>query len=214
MPLGEGPGPSIRLTLFGDMPLPDWCGSPGSGEPWAGFARARDLLARKDGDRAATELESIVATAGLESRHYLQAWQVLRELGREPAPAEAKRVLGVVVEVALDKGLDLLAAYADGHARYYNFSGAGVVWERPDDSLDEPVARLLSAGQAVTDNIGPWEGPRPGVPPKGQVRFSMLTPSGTHFGQATFEAFAGDPLAANVLQAATGLMQRLIEKSA
>jgi hypothetical protein len=211
-PLGEGPGPSIRRTLFGDMPLADWCGGRATGEPWTRFARARDLLAKKDTDRAAAELERIVATPGLESRHYIQAWQVLREIGRAPAEAEADRVFGVVVEVSLDTGLDLLAAYADRHARYYNFSGAGVVWERPDGSLDEPITRLLDAGQAVADNTGTWDEPRPGVPPKGQVRFSTLTPGGIHFGQGTFEAFAGDPLAGSVLGAATALMQQLIEK--
>jgi hypothetical protein len=212
MPLGEGAGPSIRRTLFGDMPLADWCGGRASGEPWTRFARARDLLTRKDTDRAAAELERIVATAGLESRHYLQAWQVLREIGRSPAEGEADRVLGVVVEVSLDAGLDLLAAYADRHARYYNFSGAGVVWDRPDGSLDAPIARLLEAGQAVADNTGTWDEPRPGVPPKGQARFSMLTPGGIHFGQGPLDAFAGDPLASRVLGAATALMQQLIER--
>jgi hypothetical protein len=29
--------------------------------------------------------------------------------------------------------VDLLAAYADRTARYYNFSGASVVWDHPTD---------------------------------------------------------------------------------
>ena len=46
-------------------------------------------------------------------------------------PEKAQDVLGVVVEVAMEKGLDLVAGYADHHARY-NYSGAAIVWERTE----------------------------------------------------------------------------------
>ncbi|GAB2962493.1 hypothetical protein GCM10027048_33810 [Hymenobacter coalescens] len=91
-------------------------------------------------------------------------------------------MLGVVVEVGMEQGFDLVAAYADGTARYYNYSGAGVVWERPDDSLAAPVQALLAAGERVVGQIGPWEQPRPAAPPQGSARINMLTPAGLHFG--------------------------------
>lgn len=91
---------------------------------------------------------------------------------------EAKRLDGVVVEVALDQGLDILAAYADHSARYYNYSGSAVIWERPDPSLDAHIDALLAAGAAILAQIGAWEGARCPAPPRGQSRISMLAPVG------------------------------------
>ena len=119
----------------------------------------------------------------------------------------------MVVEVGLDEGLDIVAAYADKTARYYNFTGAGVVWERPDASLDAEMSALLEAGAGVVAKIGPWEKGRPAPPPRGQVRINMLTPSGLHFGQGAFEKLAADPLAGPVLSAASVLLQALIAKT-
>jgi hypothetical protein len=129
------------------------------------------------------------------------------------APVDAKQVLGVVVEVGLEGGLDLLAAYADHTARYYNYSGAGVVWEHADASLDAQIDVLLACGQTISDVIGPWEGERPAPPPTGEVRINLLTASGLNFGQAPFEVLSRDSLAGPALAAATALMQSLIAKT-
>jgi hypothetical protein len=135
-----------------------------------------------------------------------------RFLGWAP-PVNAKQVRGVVVEVGLEGGLDLLAAYADQTARYYNYSGAGIVWERGDASLDAQIDVLLACGQTICDRIGPWEGERPAPPPTGQVRINLLTPSGLHFGQGPLELLSRDGLGGPALAAATALMQSLIAKS-
>jgi hypothetical protein len=105
-------------------------------------------------------------------------------------------------------GLDTLAAYEDLSARYLNFSGAAVIWDHPDSSLDGEIHGLLAAGRELLAKIGPWEGPRPPVPP-GRARISLLTPSGLHFGQAEPRLLSRDGMAAPVLQAATALMQAL-----
>ena len=211
------PPPSgIREVLFGDLPLLEWP-RPDSGltttEPWTWFVAAQQALAASNPAEAEVQLRQVLATEGLESRHYLQAWQALRELGQQPAEAEARQVLGVVVEVGMNQGLDIVAAYADGSARYYNYSGAGVVWERPDDSLDAPLQALLVAGQRVAAHVGIWEEPRPDAPPTGSVRISMLTPGGLRFGQAPFDTLWQDALGGPVLAAAQGLMTALIAKS-
>ncbi|UOQ72994.1 hypothetical protein [Hymenobacter cellulosilyticus] len=135
--------------LFGDLPMAQWPASDSdlrTVEPWSWFAAAQQAQAQQDAVTAEQALRRVLATAGLESRHYLQAWQALRELGVTPPADTAKQVLGVVVEVSLEQGLDLLAAYADGSARYYNYSGAGVVWENPDDSLAPLIRALLGPG--------------------------------------------------------------------
>ena len=208
--------PAIRDILFGDLPFSQWPnGSATSvdGEPWLSFISARNQLDSANQESAKQTLRRILEMPDLESRHYLQAWHFLRELGESPTDRDAKRLYGVVVEVALDEGLDIVAAYADHTARYLNYSGAAIVWERPNESLDQAIDSLLAAGRMVAAQIGPGEGPRPAAPPKGQVRISMLVPSGLHFGQGPFDALSGDPLGGPVIAAAMQLMQSLITRT-
>ena len=209
--------PAIRDVLFGDLPFSEWPGRSATSvdaEPWLSFVQARDQLNSGDKENSKQTLQQILKMPDLESRHYLQAWHFLRELGESPSDGEAKRLYGVVVEVALDEeGLDIVAAYADHTARYFNYSGAAVVWERADESMDPAIDSLLEAGRVVAEKIGPWEEPRPPAPPNGQVRISMLAPSGLHFGQGPFDALSRDPLGGPVIAAAMQLMQSLIAKS-
>jgi hypothetical protein len=209
-----GPNP-IRETLFGDMPLDQWppkAVAPNE-SPWGLFVSARQHLAVGNQTDALATWRQIVETPNLEPRFYLQAWHFLRQHGQMPPPDVAKRLLGVVVEVGMPKGLDLLAAYPDHSARYYNYSGSGVVWEHPDTSLDAAIDHLLNASRQIVARIGPWEGARPAPPQHGSARLSFLPPSGLHFGQGPMEALSRDPMAGRVLQSATVLMQTLIAKA-
>jgi hypothetical protein len=200
----------LRDTLFGDVPLSSWVSEPRPNlEPWATFAQACDARAAGRTSEAVDRLRAVAAMASLESRHYLQAWHALRELGVHPEPETAKRVYGAVVEVTLQNGLDVLAAYADRTARYLNWSGAAVVWEAPDARFDAEIAAVLNPGQVIAQRIGPWEKARRGPPPAGHVRLNLLTPSGLHFGEGPMEVLARDALAGPLVAAATALMQRL-----
>jgi hypothetical protein len=202
----------MRDTLYGDTPINAWPpDSAPAAEPWASFGRARQMLARGDRDGAVAQWQRIAGTPSLESRHYVQVWNFLREQGVQPPPEQAKHVYGVVVEYMMEQGLDLLAAYEDGSARYYNYSGAGVIWEKPDNRLEAPIKLLLTVGGKVAAAIGPWEGARPGMPPKGSIRLSMLTPSGLHFGQGEFNALNADPMGKALIGAATHLMVQMTE---
>jgi hypothetical protein len=207
------PNPS-RETLFGDMPLEQWPGGEVSSDsfPWCTFVSARSHFAARRQSEAIACWQQIVERPGLEPRHYLQAWHFLRQHGQQPPAELAKQVIGVVVEVAMSEGLDLLAAYTDHSARYYNNWGAGVVWEHPDTSLDIAIDQLLEASKHVVAQIGPWEESRPGPPPRDSARLSFLTPSGLHFGQGPTSALSRDPLGGRVLQLATELMRALVAK--
>jgi len=90
-------------------------------------------------------LQQILERRDLESRHYLQTHHSLRELRVAPPQGEEKQVLGVVEEVGMNGGADLVVGYADHHARHYNYSGAAIVWERPNDTLDEATDELSGA---------------------------------------------------------------------
>jgi hypothetical protein len=205
----------IRETLFGDMPIEQWPRPNAEIElfPWITFASAREHLASGRREAAFDCWRQIIEHRGLEPRQYLQAWHFLRQHGEAPPPDVAKQVLGIVVEVAMPEGLDLLAAYPNHSARYYNFSGAGVVWEHPDSSLDPAIDQLLEASRQVVAQLGPWKEARPAPPPRDHARLSFLTPSGLHFGQGPMDVLARDPLGAQVLQLASELMRALIAKT-
>jgi hypothetical protein len=205
--------PQIRDTLFGDMPMSRFLAISSEVlalEPWSSFLVAKQLIDSGEPKAAAEDLQQIIGTPQLESRHYLQAWHFLRELGMNPHKDEERTLLGVVVEVGMEKGLDLVAAYPDHHARYYNFSGAGVVWERPNDLLDKAIDDLLRVGMATAQAVGVWKENRPPAPARGQARINLLTPGGLRFGQGPIDALGKDRLGGPVLASAFRLMQALI----
>jgi hypothetical protein len=211
-PVSGGTSLAMRELLFGDVAV--WPERDDlTGEPWRSFIEARRALGAGDREKAIARLRGILEQPDLEPRQILQAWHALRLAGESPPEELAKRLEGVVVEVGLDGGLDLLATYRDLSARYVNFSGAAIIWEHPDASLDADVEALLAAGRRVVAVIGPWERPRPPPPGTGEVRINFLTPSGLHFGQAPYQQLASDGLGGPVLAAAVRLMQALIEKS-
>ena len=205
--------PEIRDTLFGDQTFEVVASHGASGEPWQSFTAAKAALDSGATDDCVKVLTDIVNREGLESRHYLQGWHFLRQLGAMPTGEKAKQLYGMVIEVGFQNGLDLIAAYPDFHARYYNYGGAAVIWERPDASLDESVQNLLNAGSVVVAKTGPSNQPRPPAPPQGQARINMLTPSGRHVGQAPLQALSKDPLGGPVMAAAFTLMQELVKKT-
>ncbi len=129
-----------------------------------------------------------------------------------PPAEKAKIVYGVVVEVGMKNSADIVAAYSNYTARYLHHSGAGVIWERPDASLDAEIDALLKAGQAVANVIGPWEQARPAAPQGENVRLNMLTPSGLHFGYGAFQNLYNEPMGRSIIDPATRLMQGLTAK--
>jgi hypothetical protein len=183
------------------------------GEPWLTFIAARKAVFEGRPAEAIELWQKINQMSNLEARHYAQAWHFLRSQDVRP-PAEIERLLlGVVVEVPMQGGLDLLAAYPDHHARYYNFNGSGIIWEHPNASLDPAIDALLEAGRRIVSTIGIWEGPRPPSPPLGQMRVNVISPSGLHFGQGPTQAMAQDALAGPAFNAAAALMQQMIAQA-
>jgi hypothetical protein len=205
----SAPANEIRETLFGDMPLSYWGTGKPAAEPWASFARAKNLIELGDAPEAAGALLEIVQMPGLEARHYLQAHYFIRQLGYRLHGE--KELLGVVVEAAMPGGLDLLAVYEDYTVRYYNYAGTGAVWERPNAFLDEDISRVLQAGQAIMERIGPWAGPRPDAPKEGNARINLLTSDGLHFGEGPMHLLMNDPLGGTLLKASLGLIERLLD---
>ena len=184
----------LRDLLFGDVPLAEWTGDD---EPWALFR-----------DPTPENLHAVLATPGLDSRHYLEAWFGLRTLG-ERAPAT---LYGVVLDVPVDGGVDTLAAYPDHSARYLNHSGAAIVWDRTDPAIAGHIDAVLQAAAPLLGLAGVWEGERPPLR-TGLARVSLLCADGLHFGEGPAAPFIASAEAGPVFAAGIALMQALIAVS-
>lgn len=202
---------AFREVLFGELPLKKM-GRDSDEPPSSHFAEARHLLLAGKKEEAAIALKKVLDSPDLDSLYYLQAWHFLRPLGHKPDADEALRVLGVVIDVYLPTGLDLLAAYADHTARFYSHSGAAAVWLHADTSLDADIDRLINAGAAIVQQRGPRDIPHPEPPPLNQMRMSFLTPGGICYGQGPEGELGADPNANEVLAASSNLINKLKAK--
>lgn len=200
----------LRPVILADDDLAGYVGrlADSDGSPWSSFVRAVRLAAA-DPDGAVAALEEVLALPELETRVALQAWRGLRDLGQSPPADQARVVRGVVVEVGLERGTDVVAGYADHTARYLNQGGGATFWERPSDALDGLIDAYLAAGQVVADATGPVEGLLPGPAGTGMACILLLTFGGIHVGYGPMDAIMGDQLGGQVTGAALPLMQAL-----
>jgi hypothetical protein len=206
-----GAGEVLVPLLFGDLPLDQWprADAPAQAAPWDSFIVARTELAAGNRDEAIRLWLDITTRADIESRHVLQAWTFLRQVGTAPDPEHAKEVLGVVVCVPVQHGHDVLAAYRDGSVRYVNFSGAAVVVDDAPLTVAAAAREFLEQGRILVGRIGPWTEPLPPLA-SGEARLMVLTPSGPHFGQAAFSALGSDPVARPVVDTAFQLLNAVL----
>jgi hypothetical protein len=122
-------------------------------------------------------------------------------------------VLGVVVDMGLDDGLDTLAGFADGSARYLNHSGSAIVWEVPDMAIGQLVRALLDEAAIVVTMGAPLEGPRLPPPVHGNTMISVLTRGGIYVGAGPIEEISADRRGGPVIAAATELLQVLVRRA-
>jgi hypothetical protein len=205
----------LRELLFADESLEVMAGhAAGSSSEGALslFATANQAVVGGDRQAAIAALEKVLGMPALETRFYLQAWCSLRLLDLLPPQAIATRIQGVIVEVGLQEGLDIVAAYADHSARYFNYAGGGIILESGDSEIGGLIEELLECGQKIVDHTGTWNGTRPPAPGKDMVRINTLTFGGLHFGQAEFSVIARDPLGKPAVRAAFAMMKGLIAK--
>lgn len=160
---------------------------------------------------AAEKLESIRADEQVEERLKILADSILREKGSVP---EQSVLRGVIVEVGLEYGLDVLAVYRDFSARYINQTGKIMVWEETQhEDANTLVRELFARSENIIRQIGPWNQPRRPQPEKGVVRISFLVSDGLYFGEGPMQVLFDDPLASGALDAATRFLEYLIDKA-
>ena len=153
-------------------------------------------------------LRAIANDASVETRVRALAFNRLREAGKAVPKG---RLLGVVIEVPLEQGLDTLAAYDDGRIRYINQTGKLAVVEFDAPQLRPLREALLHAGQAVVEKIGPWTKSRLPPPQAGHVRMTFVATDGLHFGEGGMHELMKDSLAQPVMAAAGQLLNETVD---
>ncbi|RAW01830.1 hypothetical protein [Pseudochryseolinea flava] len=156
------------------------------------------------------DLQKIIDDETLESRLKIFAYNQQMLKGHKPTQ---KELLAVVIEVALDEGLDVLGSFKDGTARYINYSGKMVVWEATDATSNALTSALFSNSFEIVKRIGVWDEPRRPFPMKGLLRITFLVSDGIYFGEGPIDALFNDQLANPALMAGTELMRYITDKA-
>jgi hypothetical protein len=169
-------------------------------EPWA-------TLFSPHADSAA--LTKIANDEQQESRVRTLAFNALRAAG---AALQPKQYLGTIIEVGLPDGLDTLAVFSDGGARYINHSGKVIVVEGQPNPFDGEINAVIEASQPIVNAIGPWDKERLPPPAEGNIRLSFLVSDGLYFGEGPMEAMQQQPIAAPLISAATRLLVKLVDQ--
>jgi len=156
------------------------------------------------------DFEKIIGDVDIESRIKILTYNRLLVNKQN---VDKKELLGVIVEVGLDNGLDVLASFRDGTARYINQTGKMIVWETVDDTLNDLTNKLFEYSYTIVNKIGPWDKPRKSNPEKGVVRITFLVSDGLYFGEGPINTLFNDPMAGPALASAAELMKYLMEKT-
>ncbi len=145
-----------------------------------------------------------------ESRIRALAFNLLKANGRK---APEKQLLGTIVEVRLSEGLDTLAAFVDGSARYINHIGKMAVVEGTPNDFESEIAAVIEASKPIVAAIGPWDKDRLKAPENGNIRLSFLVSDGLYFGEGPMDQMQKDQMAAPLIDAAVSLLQKLVDKT-
>jgi hypothetical protein len=144
-----------------------------------------------------------------ESRVRMLAYNWLHE-NAQPVPP--KETLGVVIEVPLEQGLDVLAAYADGTVRYINHMGSISVYESHPAEIAAQAKEIVATAQSMVIQQPAGTRRRQAPPTLGDVRLTALVSDGLYVGQGAFEAIATGKQTAPVLQGAQKLLDLIVRQ--
>lgn len=156
-----------------------------------------------------SDYQKIIDDSNSDSRLKVLAYNRQLLKGHKP---DKKELLGVIIEVGLDDGLDVLASFSDGTARYINQTGKMIIWENADETSNKLTKDLFINSYEIVQQIGPWDKARRPHPTKGMTRITFLVSDGFYFGEGPMDVIFNDPLASPALTSGTDLMRYLMEK--
>jgi len=199
--------------LFADQTLDELLVSPDEEtfpeEVCGLLARAAEHIRQGEKARAARILLEITANPNMETRMLLWSWAALRRLDVHPQYPDEDVIKGVVIQVPIENGVDVLAAYSDGTARYVNHSGKVIVWDIPDASITSIIYKLLECSKSLRGAVAKASVDHS---VSGLVRVTLLTFKGNLFAEASMQSIASSPIN-QVLAMGAELMTNLIKRS-
>lgn len=175
----------------------------------APFAYPFDILFSENSTVA--DLQKVIDDINFDSRLKILAYNQQLSKGHK---SDKKELLGVIIEVRLDNGLDVLASFRDGTARYINATGEMIIWEMTDETSNKLTQDIFVKSQEILKKIGVWDKPRRPHPKKGTARITLLISDGLYFGEGPIDILFNDPLASPALSSGTELMRYLTENAA
>ena len=211
-PKQSNPFLDMRTQFMGNVNFNEWPKGDSDAIPWSLFVAARKAFSANNHAEAEKYLRQVTEMPDLEPRHYLQAWLFLRHFLKVQPPAEmAKKVYGVMVEVGTPTGVMAVVGYTDHKARTLHSSGGGIVWERPNNSMDDKIDALIKAGENAVQAIPLVVVDIVPAPPKqaDHVLICIATPSGIYHGLGTGDFMWKDPNAGPIVNTGGILLQAL-----
>lgn len=135
----------------------------------------------------APEEQLAVEEANSPAREELELWRQLRMRGMAPPRSDARRVLGLTIEIGFPEGQDVIVAFADGTSQFFSRVGAVLMGEDPRQEVQEAARRLIEEAALFVGLAQREPGPHRS-PPVGMVQFTFLTPSGPFVASCTKRA--------------------------
>jgi hypothetical protein len=173
-------GDPIRQMLFANQSLKEQAKQAkldGTDSPFQRITEASKLADEGKTNEAITKLQSVLQMQPLETRIELWTWTGLRELGKKPEQKTATEVLGVIIEIPMQDGYDTLSAYADGSARYLNYSGRAIFWDKPDATIKNLCRGFIESTIPASSSAKPRNS---NALPKSVAQVTLLTRSGNY----------------------------------
>jgi hypothetical protein len=178
-------------------------------QAWMFLTKAAEHIRRGETGRAAELLLELAGHPKIPTRYLLWSWATLRRLGIHPKSDEADNVKGVVIQVPIESGVDVLAAYADGTARYVNHSGKILVWEITDNTISSMIRKLLQSCKHLCGVVAAGSA---NDAVKDSVRVTLLTFNGNRFAEVRMQSLASSPINV-IVSVGAELMANLIKRS-
>lgn len=152
-------------------------------------------------------LQSLAFNEGEETHIRIQAFQKMRQ---QQLPVPYKLLLGVIIEVGLGEGLEILSVYTDERVRYISAEKRLAVVETPTPALEQLIHKLLQDANTYMKDLSPCHSPRHQPPSYGCARFTFLASDGIYVGEGEFKHLQEIPQAADLIDDALNLLHEII----
>ena len=156
------------------------------------------------------DLQKIIDDTRADPRQKYIAYSRQIAKGHKP---DKRELLAVIVEVGLDKGLDVLVVFNDGTARYINQYEKIIFWEKTDDPDANKLSKQIFDHSLIIANqlVESWDKPRKPSPAKDMFRINFLVSGALYLGDGPCNKIITDPHAKAIFDSAALFMHYITQ---